>query len=395
MELRTLRELDLKDKKVLVRLDLNVPLKNGAITDDSRIRAALPTLEYILGHTHKVAIMSHLGRPNGTVIMEDSLEPVGQLLSEFLNREVVFVADYMEEPVGQVMAQLSPNQVVLLENLRFHPGETANDPVFARTIAEQFDCYVDDAFGALHRAHASVVRMPELFTKNCRACGFLIEKEVGQLSTLLKGGEPPFTVVIGGAKVSDKIGVMLSLLNKCNNLVIGGAMAYTFLKFKGVNVGASRVEADKLDLVRDIYRNAEHRKVAIYLPIDHVGAKEFKEAAAPIAIDSPEIPDGIMGLDIGPKTSALYSKIIKESKTVLWNGPMGVFEWDAFAQGTLSIAHAMAESSAHTIVGGGDSVAAVNKAKVADRMRHVSTGGGASLEFLEGKMLPGIKVLLK
>lgn len=395
MEFRKLSELELKDKKVLVRLDLNVPLDNGKITDDTRIQAALPTIRYLLEHTKKIALMSHLGRPDGEVMPEFSLEPIGERLAELLNLEVVFVKDYTSEPAEHVLNQLSKNQIILYENLRFHAGETKNDPTFARQLAQGFDCYVNDAFGTLHRAHASVVAAAEFFPSNKRAAGLLVEREIEVLSGLQKKPTAPFTVIMGGSKVSDKISVVLNLMQSANYLLVGGAMAYTFLKYQGVEVGDSRVEHDKLDLVAAIYKNAEARKVQIILPEDHIAAEKFGKDAVPVELNTRTIPKGLMGLDIGRKTAKHYADIIALSKTVLWNGPMGVFEFDQFARGSLRVAEAMADCKGFTVIGGGDSVSAANKAGVAGRIDHISTGGGASLEFLEGTMLPGVKVLLK
>lgn len=395
MELRHLKDLKLAGKKVFLRLDLNVPIKNGKITDETRILEALPTVEYILQHTNKLAIASHLGRPEPGTEKKYTLEPVGVRLAELLKKEVLLVADYTQEPVEHVMNQLSPNQVVLLENLRFHEGETKNDINFARHLMSGFDFYVDDAFGCVHRAHASVVACAELVRPESRASGFLIEKEIKFLDRIRTHPQAPYTVVMGGAKVSDKMAVMLSLLDKCNHLIIGGAMAYTFLKFQGKAVGQSKIEADKMDLVSTIYKNAEQRRVQIHLPVDHVCAATFDEKATPTVVDAQDIPAGLMGLDIGPKTAAQYAAIIEKSKTVFWNGPMGVFEFDTFAKGTLAIANAMAKCGGLTVIGGGDSVAAANKAGVAKDIDHISTGGGASIEYLEGKILPGIRVLLK
>lgn len=395
MEIRTLKELDLVGKKVFLRLDLNVPIKNGKITDETRIKEALPTVEYILERTNKVVIASHLGRPDGEVDLKYSLEPVGARLAELLGREVVFVNDYNEEPYDQVLNQLSSNQFMLLENLRFNAGETKNDPDFCRILAKGVDFYVNDAFGTAHRAHASTAGMAELLAPEKRAAGFLMEKEIRALGGILQRPAAPFTVVMGGAKVSDKIAVILSLLKHCNHLVIGGAMAYTFLKFKGVGVGTSRVETDKMELVESIFRNADARKVEIHLPVDHGCAKEFKEGVERVDVAGQEIPEGLMGLDIGPKTMARYQDVIKRSKTVFWNGPMGVFEWPAFAQGSLAVAQALAEVKGQTVVGGGDSVAAINQSGLSGKITHISTGGGASLELLEGRSLPGIKILLK
>jgi phosphoglycerate kinase len=395
MSIRTLQDLEFRGKKVFLRLDLNVPIKNGKITDETRIIEALPTIRYILERTNKVAIASHLGRPDGEVELKYSLEPVGVRLAELLGREVVFVNDYAKEPYDQVLGQINPNQFVLLENLRFNKGETKNDPDFCRLLAKGIDLYVNDAFGTAHRAHASTCGVAELLDPDKRAGGFLMQKEIEALTSILQHPAAPFTVVMGGAKVSDKIGVILSLLNKCNHLIIGGAMAYTFLKYKGFEVGNSRVEADRMDLVEAIFRNAEARRVQIHLPIDHGCAREFKETEPRVEVSSENIPEGLMGLDIGPKTIKAYADVIVNSRTVFWNGPMGVFEWDAFAQGTKAVANALAACTGKTIIGGGDSVAAVNQAGVADRMTHISTGGGASLELLEGRTLPGIKILTK
>lgn len=393
IKLRSIRDLDLTNKKVLVRLDLNVPVKNGVIQDDTRIREALPTIRFLLEHTNKIVLCSHLGRPDGAPDPLYSLEPIGAHIAELLGIEVIFVTDYHEEPVDQMLNTIGKNQIVLLENLRFHKGETANDVEFSRVLAKGIDFYVNDAFGTAHRAHASTVGVPELLNPEKRAAGFLIEKEIDALGSALHDPAGPFTVVMGGSKVSDKIGVILSLLNRCHHLVIGGAMAYSFLKYKGKNVGSSRVEADRMDLIESIFRNADARNVKIHLPKDHGCAPKFVEGVARTEVDTVDIPEGLMGLDIGDKTISSYCETIRSSRTVLWNGPMGVFEWPAFAKGSLAIAHAMAECSGKTIIGGGDSVAAVNMAGVAGAMTHVSTGGGASLEFLEGKTLPGIKVL--
>jgi phosphoglycerate kinase len=399
MKLRTLEDLtqdyDLTNKRVFLRLDLNVPIKKGVIKDETRIVAALPTIKWLLERTNKVVIASHLGRPDGEVDLAYSLEPVGERLAELLDKDVVFVSDYVREPADQVLNQIDKNQFMLLENLRFNAGETQNDPTFCRVLAQGMDVYVTDAFGTAHRAHASTVGVAELIDPRRRAAGFLIQKEVEALTSVMAHPEAPFTVIMGGAKVSDKIAVILNLLTRCNHLLIGGAMAYTFLKFKGVDVGASRVEADRMDLVETIFRNAEARKVQIHLPKDHVGAKEFAETAPPIEVSGQALPAGVMGLDIGPKTIEAFSSVIARSKTALWNGPMGVFEWKSFAPGTMAIAKAMAACHGKTVIGGGDSVAAVNQAGVADKMTHISTGGGASLEFLEGKILPGLKILQK
>jgi phosphoglycerate kinase len=394
MELRKLEDLDLAGKKVFLRLDLNVPIKKGKIQDDTRIREALKTLRYICERTTKVAVASHLGRPKNGGTPDDSLEPIGSLLSEILGKDVVLYPDYTKESASQLLGTLSKNQIMLLENLRFHDGEEANDSDFARCLVDGFDFYVNDAFGTCHRAHASVSKAPELLQPSCRAAGFLIQKEVAVLGSIVTKAEAPFTVVMGGSKVSDKIAVILNLLNSANHLIIGGAMAYTFLKYKGINVGSSRVEADKLELVGKILKNAEARRVQIHLPTDHICAKDFSEGTDAVPVDSQVIPDGLMGLDIGHKTRDEFGRVIRNSKTVLWNGPMGVFEWDKFAGGTMAVASAMSNVRGKTVVGGGDSVSAIQKSGFADKITHISTGGGASLEFLEGKMLPGLKVLL-
>jgi phosphoglycerate kinase len=395
MQLHTLKHLEVEGKKGIVRLDLNVPLNGTQVGDTTRISAAVPTIRYLMDRGAKIALCSHLGRPKGKKDPKYSLEPVAEKLAELSGYEVVLVKDYVDTPIANFVANLRGKQIVLLENLRYHAEEEANDGEFASSLAKGFDFYVDDAFGAVHRAHASVVALAESFPFEKRAAGLLLEREIEALSSLIRNPQNPYAVVMGGSKVSDKIGVMLNLINVCNSIMIGGAMAYTFLKFKGVAIGKSRVEEDKMDLVEKIYRNAESRKVEIVLPEDHIVAKEFSPEAEAIEISEHDIPDDMMGLDIGPRTAQRYASIIASAKTVLWNGPMGVFEWEAFAKGTFKIAEACSTSSARTVVGGGDSVAALNQSGLADKMWHVSTGGGASLEFLEGMTLPGIKVLSK
>jgi phosphoglycerate kinase len=321
-----------------------------------------------------------------------SLEAVGLHLAEALNKEVVFVDDYSETSVQPVVSKLREGQFILLENLRFHKEETANDQDFSRRLADGFDFYINDAFGTCHRAHASTAGIPEQLLPEQRAAGLLVQKEIQALSGL-NSAKAPFVVVMGGSKVSDKMGVILNLLDKCNHLIIGGAMAYTFLKYKGISVGNSRVENDKMDLVELIYNNADRRAVKIHLPVDHVVAGEFSQTAPAKNTDSSSIEDGMMGLDIGVKSAKEFAKIIEEAGTVLWNGPMGVFEWENYSHGSMAVANAMAACEGQTVIGGGDSVAAVNMAGVGASMSHISTGGGAALEFLEGKTLPGIKVL--
>ena len=394
MQLRKIEDLELTGKKVFLRLDLNVPIKNGKIQDETRISEALPTIKYILERTSRLTMASHMGRPQNVGSPADSLEPVGAKLSELLEREVVLFPDYATESTIQLLNTLSKNQVMLLENLRFNPGEEANNVEFAHALVDGYDFYINDAFGTSHRAHASVSAAAELLSADRRAAGYLMQKEITALSEIVSRPAAPFTVIMGGSKVSDKISVILNLLNTCNHMLIGGAMAYTFLKFKGIDVGSSRVEADKMDLVETIFRNAESRKVQIHLPVDHLCANEFAETAAAIPV-SGAIPAGLMGLDIGPETQKAFARVIRESKTVFWNGPMGVFEWPKFSKGTMSIAEAMADVRGKTVVGGGDSVSAVHQSGFASKMTHISTGGGASLEFLEGKALPGIKLLMK
>ncbi|MFK7872879.1 MAG: phosphoglycerate kinase [Oligoflexales bacterium] len=389
MKLPTIESIDFTRKNVFLRLDLNVPMHQGVISDDTRIQAALPTIRWIRERAGHIVIASHLGRPKGQVVPELSLEPVAARLAELLDCEINLVSDYVEEPCEGLLKQLGQNQIVLLENLRFHPQETAGGIEFARALAQGMDVYVNDAFGAIHRAHTSISEVPTLTPE--KAAGFLVEREVRGLSGLIDDPAMPFTAIVGGAKVSDKIGIILSLLDHCNNLIIGGAMAYTFLAYQKLSVGKSRVEVEHLDMVRSILNTAHTRKVNIHLPSDHICAKEFNETATPIVCDT--IPDDAMGLDIGPETLKNYKKLIERSGRVLWNGPMGVFEWEQFSKGTMGVADAVAQCHGRTVVGGGDSVAAVYKAGLAKHMTHVSTGGGASLEFIEGKELPGLTAL--
>ena len=393
MNYHSLEDLNVEGKTGFVRLDLNVPIKNGVILDESRITAALPTIRYLLEKKAKLVLGSHLGRPKGIAKPELSLVSVGESLAKHLDKDVVLIKDYFAEPADQIIKQLDKNQIGLFENLRFHNEETKNDPDFARRLMKGIDFFVNDAFGAVHRAHASVVETAALVPEYQRSIGFLIEKEIEALGVVKNNPKPPYTVVIGGAKVSDKIGVILNLLNQCNDLLVGGAMAYTLLKFKGFSVGASRIESESAPLVEGIFRSAEARGVKIHLPVDHVCAEKFSELAPPVVVNEPAIPDHRMGLDIGPKTLELFSTVLGKAKTVLWNGPMGVFEWEAFAQGTYGVAKAIANSGAYTVVGGGESVAACKKAGIIEKLSHVSTGGGASLEYLEGKILPGLKAV--
>ncbi len=391
MNYNFIENLDLTGKSVFLRLDLNVPLDSkGEITDLTRIERSLATIKYILKHTNKLVIASHLGRPKGKPDPKYSLEVVGRKLTELLKLEVAFVEDYVKAPVDQLLNQLGKNRIIVLENLRFYSQETENDKEFAQKLAKGIDIYIDDAFGAMHRAHASVSALAERFPKERKAIGYLVREELRALDKIREKVETPFTIVIGGSKVSDKMGVLLNLINSCNNILIGGAMAYSFLKEMGKPVGRSLCEPNSERMVQSILTNAQSRKVGVYLPEDHICAKSFEDSEGKIF---ESIPDDYMGLDIGPRTLERYKNIIGASKTVFWNGPLGVFEKPAFRRGTLAIAEAIARTDCFSVAGGGDSVAAVNLAGVADQFGHISTGGGASLEYLEGKVLPGLKAL--
>jgi phosphoglycerate kinase len=389
---KTIRNLDLNGRRVFIRVDFNVPLKNGRITDETRITASLPTVRYALEHGATVVLASHLGRPKGKPQPDMSLRPVAERLGELIERPVVFAEDCVGDEARAAVARAGKGGVVLLENLRFHPEEEKNDSGFASELASLADTYVNDAFGAAHRAHAST----EGIVHHVRqaAAGLLMEAELQHLGRALGSPERPFVAVLGGAKVSDKIEVIENLLPRLDALVIGGAMAYTFFLSRGVATGKSLVEPDRVDSARDVEAQARARGLTFELPVDHVVTTKI-EAGAPsetLEVGDQRIGDRI-GVDIGPKTTARYSDVIRGAKTVVWNGPMGVFEIDAFAKGTLGVAQAVAAVDGTTIIGGGDSIAAVKKAGVADRITHISTGGGASLEFLGGRTLPGVAVL--
>lgn len=392
--MKTIDQLDVAGKRVFVRVDFNVPLDEGGnVADDSRIRAALPTIQHALRARARVILASHLGRPKGDPSdrARFSLEPAAARLSELLAQDVILADDCVGDGVKKLVRDLKEGQVLLLENLRFHEGEEKNDESFARELAGLCDVWVNDAFGTAHRAHASTAGMARFVAE--KAAGFLVRKEVEYLGRVLARPERPFVALLGGAKVSDKIKVLENLLAKADTVCIGGAMAYTFLKAQGVGVGRSRVEEDKLELARTILDKARARSVELLLPVDHVCAAEASATARREVVGDRAIPPGLVGLDIGPRTLEQYRGKVLSARTVFWNGPMGLFEQRPWAEGTLGIARAMAESAAVTVVGGGDSAAAVEQAGLAARMKHVSTGGGASLEFIEGRQLPGIQVL--
>ncbi|MBA4347449.1 MAG: phosphoglycerate kinase [Clostridiales bacterium] len=391
MAKKTIEDVDVAGKRVLVRVDFNVPLTpEGKVGDDKRIVAALPTIQYLLDHKAKVILCSHLGRPKG-VTPEFSLAPVGERLSEILPDTRIWMADdVIGESAKTAVADMKDGEIVLLENVRFHPEEEKNDPAFAKELASLADLYVSDAFGTVHRAHASTAGVAAYLPA---VAGFLIGKELGIMGKALEDPERPFVAILGGAKVSDKIGVITNLLDKCDSLIIGGGMAYTFFKAQGLEIGTSLLDADSVELAKEIMAKAETKGVNFLLPTDNVVAKAFAADAEHMTVDSCCIPEGWMGLDIGPKTRELFHKTIVEAKTVIWNGPMGVFEMPAFAEGTRAVAAACAECQGTTIIGGGDSASAVKKLGFAKQMTHISTGGGASLEYLEGKVLPGVAVL--
>ncbi|MDD3822959.1 MAG: phosphoglycerate kinase [Sphaerochaetaceae bacterium] len=391
MKLYTVKDLDLRGKRVLIRVDFNVPLKDGVVTDDTRIAGALPTIKYILEQKGtSVVVMSHFGRPKGKKDPAFSMAPIAKRFSELLGRPVKLASDVIGQTVRSEVGSLAAGEVLLLENVRFYKEEEANDEQFAKELASYGDVYVNDAFGTAHRAHASTEGVAHFLPS---AAGFLIEKEVKFFAPLLENPDKPFVAIIGGSKVSSKISVLESLVRTCDAIVIGGGMAYTFLKVQGHAIGNSLLEAEYIEVARSFLAKAASNKVRVILPLDHVCASEFNEQAAPVAVDGVDIPEGMIGMDVGPKTLAVIAKELSGAKSIVWNGPMGVFEFASFANGTKEVARMVAECDGTTVVGGGDSVAAVNQFGFAERIDHVSTGGGASLEFLEGQQLPGIKAL--
>lgn len=389
---KTIEDIEFKGKKVLTRCDFNVPQDDeGNITDDSRIRAAIPTIDYLLSNQAAVILCSHLGRPKGEFNSKYSLAPVVARLSELLNKEVKLAKDVIGPDADALTSAIKPGEVVLLENVRFHKEEEKNDPEFAKKLASYADIYVNDAFGTAHRAHASTAGVADYLPA---VGGYLISKEISIMGEALQNPKRPFVSILGGAKVSDKIGVINNLLEKVDALIVGGGMAYTFVRAMGGTVGQSICEEDKLDYAREMVEKAKARGVKFLLPIDTIAADRFAADAEAVTVETKAIPDDLMGLDIGPKTIKLFTETIRSAGTVVWNGPMGVFEFEKFAEGTRSIARALAETDCISIIGGGDSAAAIQQLGFADRMTHISTGGGASLEFLEGLELPGIACLL-
>ncbi len=387
---KTVEDLQVTGKKVLVRCDFNVKMENGVITSDKRIVASLPTIKYLIANGAKVILCSHLGRPKGEVVPEFSLAPVAARLSELLGQEVKMAKDVVGESAQALAADLKDGEVLLLENVRYEKGETKNDPELSKKFADLAELYVNDAFGSAHRAHSSTAGVAEHLPA---ACGYLIQKEIEFIGGALENPKRPLVAILGGAKVSDKIGVITNLIDKCDTLIIGGGMAYTFMKSLGYNIGTSLLEADKVELAAEMMKKAEEKGVKFLIPVDNKVGKEYAADTEAMIVDSDDIPDGWMGLDIGPKTQKIFADAVKDAGTVIWNGPMGVSEWEAFASGTVAVATAIADSDAISIIGGGDSAAAIQKLGFADKMSHISTGGGASLEYLEGKVLPGIAAL--
>lgn len=390
MQKKTLYDFDVKGKKVFCRVDLNVPMENSEVMDDTRIKAVLPTIEYLTEQGAVVILAAHLGRPKGQVVEELRLDPVAKRLSDLSGKEITKTDSVYGEEVKQAIAKMNNGDVLLLENVRFEPGEENNDAELIQSFADMADVFVNDAFGATHRAHASTAGVAE---KLPAAAGFLMEKEINVLSNALENPERPFTAIIGGAKVKDKINVIDNLLDKVDNLIVGGGLAYTFIKAQGYEIGKSLLDADKIDLAKEFIQKAKDKGVRFLLPVDVVVADDFSKTANTRIVKIDEIPSDWEALDIGPETRDMYNNIVASSKLVIWNGPMGVFEMNAFAGGTKAVAEALGNTQGYTVIGGGDSAAAVEKFGFAGEMDHVSTGGGASLEFMEGKLLPGVQAL--
>ncbi len=387
---KTIEDIEVKGKKVLVRCDFNVPLKEGVITNDKRIVASLPTIKYLLDNGAKVILCSHLGRPKGEVVPEFSLKPVAARLSELLGIEVKMADDVVGDSAKALAADLKEGEVLLLENVRYEKGETKNDPELSKKFADLADVFVNDAFGSAHRAHSSTTGVADHIPA---VGGYLINKEIEFIGGALEAPKRPLVAILGGAKVADKIGVITNLIDKVDTLIIGGGMAYTFMKSLGYNIGTSLLDEENVETAKEMMAKAEAKGVKFLIPVDNRVGKEYDENTENMLVDSDKIPDGWMGLDIGPKTEKLFADALVDAGTVIWNGPMGVSEWENFASGTIAVATAVANSGAISVIGGGDSVAAVTKLGFADKMSHISTGGGASLEFLEGKELPGIAAL--
>jgi len=391
MPLRCIDELPIERKKVLIRVDFNVPMEDGSIKDITRIKATMPTINYALQKKAKLILASHLGRPKGKVVPELSLRPISEILSKLLGRKVILAPNCVGPEVQKLAQELREGEVLMLENLRFHPEEEKNDLQFAKALAELAEVYINDAFGAIHRNHASIVAITNFFEHV--GCGFLLKKELDILDKIFSSAPRPFLLILGGAKVSDKMDIIKNLLDKVDAIAIGGAMSYTFIKALGGQVGSSPVEEDKIEEAREVLHKAGERGVKILLPLDHVAVREVKKEAEKEYFDNTTFPEGYKAVDIGPKTVEVFVKMISTAKTILWNGPMGIFEYEDFAQGTRAIAEAISRSEALTVVGGGDTLNAVNLWGLAERFTHLSTGGGALVEYLKGKSLPGLMAL--